>query len=48
MNGTGDEDDKREEVGRKKEGVLWGAGNWAAVNKAGGRGKWESESPGCL
>ncbi len=48
LNGTGDEDDKREEVGRKKEGVLWGAGNWAAVNKAGGRGKWESESPGCL
>lgn len=39
---AGDEDDMRVEVGRKKEGVLWGAGSWEGVaSKGGGKGKWE-------
>ncbi|WWC86803.1 uncharacterized protein L201_001682 [Kwoniella dendrophila CBS 6074] len=38
----GDEDERREEAGRKKEGVLWGLGSWEGLNKAsGGKGKWE-------
>ncbi|ODN79614.1 hypothetical protein L202_03557 [Cryptococcus amylolentus CBS 6039] len=38
----GDEDEQREEAGRKKEGVLWGMGTWEGLNKgAGGKGKWE-------
>ena len=41
----GDEDEKREEVGRKKEGVLWGAGVWEGLTKASGKAKWESKSP---
>lgn len=32
--------DEREDVGRKKEGVLWGAGTWEEVGK-GGKVKWE-------
>ena len=43
LNGSGDEDGLREEVGRKKEGVLWGAGSWEGLTKPGGKGKWESE-----
>jgi hypothetical protein len=43
LTGMGDEDERREEVGRKKEGVLWGAGTWEGVSKGGGKGKWESE-----
>jgi hypothetical protein len=39
----GDEDERREEAGRKKEGVLWGAGTWEGVGKGGGKSKWESE-----
>lgn len=43
--GTGDEDERREMVGRKKEGVLWGLGSWEGLSKAGGgRSKWESKS----
>lgn len=41
----GDEDERREEVGRKKEGVLWGAGVWEGLSKSSGKAKWES---GCL
>ncbi|WRT64682.1 uncharacterized protein IL334_001616 [Kwoniella shivajii] len=38
----GDEDERREEAGRKKEGVLWGLGSWEGLNKGGGgKGKWE-------
>jgi len=40
----GDEDEQREEAGRKKEGVLWGAGTWEGLGKAAGKSKWESES----
>ena len=43
LDGAGDEDAQREEVGRKKEGVLWGAGTWEGLSKAGGKSKWESE-----
>lgn len=42
-----DEDTERVEVGRKKEGVLWGAGVWEGVSKSGGKGKWESEPMIC-
>jgi hypothetical protein len=42
--GTGDEDERRELAGRKKEGVLWGLGSWDGLSKAGGRSsRWESE-----
>ena len=44
LDGAGDEDEKRDEVGRKKEGVLWGAGVWEGMTKGSGKGKWESES----
>ncbi len=44
LDGTGDEDAKREEVGRRREGVLWGAGTWEGMTKPGGKGKWESTS----
>ncbi|OCF45792.1 hypothetical protein I317_00280 [Kwoniella heveanensis CBS 569] len=38
----GDEDERREEAGRKKEGVLWGLGSWEGLSKGGsGKGKWE-------
>ncbi|WVQ83139.1 hypothetical protein IAT38_005277 [Cryptococcus sp. DSM 104549] len=38
----GDEDERREEAGRKKEGVLWGLGTWEGLTKgSGGKGKWE-------
>ncbi|WVF69701.1 hypothetical protein IAT40_004480 [Kwoniella sp. CBS 6097] len=38
----GDEDERREEAGRKKEGVLWGLGSWEGLSKSGsGKGKWE-------
>ncbi|WWD21573.1 hypothetical protein CI109_106059 [Kwoniella shandongensis] len=38
----GDEDERREEAGRKKEGVLWGMGSWEGLSKSGsGKGKWE-------
>jgi hypothetical protein len=43
VSGMGDEDERREEVGRKKEGVLWGAGSWEGLTKGGGKGKWESQ-----
>lgn len=39
----GDEDEQREEAGRKKEGVLWGAGTWESLGKQAGKGKWESK-----
>lgn len=39
----GDEDERREEVGRKKEGVLWGAGVWEGLSKSSGKAKWESK-----
>ncbi|KAL7420074.1 hypothetical protein Q5752_005039 [Cryptotrichosporon argae] len=39
--GTGDEDEQREQVGRKKEGVLWGAGSWEGLDKGAQKGKWE-------
>ena len=39
----GDEDELREGAGRKKEGVLWGAGTWEGVGKGGGKSKWESK-----
>jgi outer membrane translocation and assembly module TamA len=35
-----DHEDNRENVERKKEGVLWGAGTWEEVGK-GGKMKWE-------
>lgn len=41
LNGAGDEDEQREQVGRKKEGVLWGTGVWEELDKGGGRSKWE-------
>lgn len=38
----GDEDELREEAGRKKEGVLWGLGTWEGLTKgSGSKGKWE-------
>ncbi|KAK8847482.1 hypothetical protein IAR55_005340 [Kwoniella newhampshirensis] len=38
----GDEDERREEAGRKKEGVLWGLGSWEGLSKgSSGKGKWE-------
>ncbi|WVQ98149.1 hypothetical protein IAU59_005271 [Kwoniella sp. CBS 9459] len=38
----GDEDERREEAGRKKEGVLWGLGSWEGLSKGNsGKGKWE-------
>ena len=40
----GDEDEQREEAGRKKEGVLWGTGTWEELSKAPGKGKFESEA----
>ena len=40
----GDEDERREEVGRKKEGVLWGAGVWEGLTRAPTKAKWESKS----
>lgn len=39
----GDEDEQREEAGRKKEGVLWGIGAWEGLSKGPSRNKWESE-----
>jgi hypothetical protein len=44
ISGTGDEDETREAVGRKKEGVLWGGGVWEELGKTGPKIKWESES----
>lgn len=44
LNGAGDEDEQREQVGRKREGVLWGTGTWEELDKGGARGKWERES----
>ncbi|EIW71162.1 hypothetical protein TREMEDRAFT_73206 [Tremella mesenterica DSM 1558] len=41
LDGRGDEDAEREQVGRKKEGVLWGAGSWEGLSKTGGKSKWE-------
>lgn len=40
----GTEDEQRELVGRKKEGVLWGTGSWEALDRDSGRSKWERES----
>ncbi|BEI89051.1 uncharacterized protein CcaverHIS019_0204130 [Cutaneotrichosporon cavernicola] len=37
----GTEDEQREQVGRKKEGVLWGTGSWEALDRDPGRTKWE-------
>ncbi|KLT42969.1 hypothetical protein CC85DRAFT_284926 [Cutaneotrichosporon oleaginosum] len=37
----GTEDEQRELVGRKKEGVLWGTGSWEALDRDPGRSKWE-------
>ncbi|WVO16606.1 hypothetical protein L204_104285 [Cryptococcus depauperatus] len=38
----GDEDELREEAGRKKEGSLWSLGTWEGLTKSGGgKGKWE-------
>ncbi|GMK54362.1 hypothetical protein CspeluHIS016_0109480 [Cutaneotrichosporon spelunceum] len=37
----GTEDEQREQVGRKKEGVLWGTGSWEALGRDPGRSKWE-------
>jgi hypothetical protein len=34
------DEEEREDVGRKREGVLWGAGTWEEVGK-GGKVKWE-------
>lgn len=42
--GTGDEDEIREQVGRKNEGVLWTTGSWDALGKSSSKAKWESES----
>jgi hypothetical protein len=42
--GTGDEDEVREQVGRKNEGVLWTTGSWDALGKSSSKAKWESES----
>jgi hypothetical protein len=39
----GTEDEQRELVGRKKEGVLWGTGSWEALDRDPGRAKWERE-----
>lgn len=44
MDSTADEDEEREIVGRKKEGVLWGTGAWEVLDKNGGKGKWERKS----
>lgn len=41
----GTEDEQRELVGRKKEGVLWGTGSWEALDRdTSGRSRWERES----
>ena len=38
----GDEDDKRIEAGRKREGMLWGAGTWEGLtSKPSAKSKWE-------
>lgn len=42
VNGAADEDERREAVGRKREGVLWGAGVWEELGRVGGKLKWES------
>jgi hypothetical protein len=44
VSGIGDEDETREAVGRKKEGVLWGGGVWEELGKSGSKMKWESAS----
>lgn len=38
------DEEQRDLVGRKKEGVLWGTGAWEVLDKQGGKGKWERES----
>jgi hypothetical protein len=44
VQGKGDEDSQRIQAGRKKEGVLWGAGAWEGVGGAGKeRARWESK-----
>lgn len=46
IQGEGDEDSERMQAGRKKEGVLWGAGAWEGLGGQGReRAKWESASP---
>lgn len=44
VNGAADEDERREAVGRKREGVLWGAGVWEELGRVGNKLKWESMS----
>jgi hypothetical protein len=44
FNGTGDEDEVREQVGRKNEGVLWTPGSWEGLGKSSSKAKWESRS----
>jgi len=44
FSGQGDEDEVREQVGRKNEGVLWTPGIWEGLGKSNTKAKWESES----
>lgn len=44
FSGQGDEDELREQVGRKNEGVLWTPGIWEPLGKSNSKAKWESES----
>ena len=39
----GDEDERRQEVGRNMEGVLWGSASWEGLSKTLGKTKFESE-----
>lgn len=43
FSGVGDEDEVREQVGRKNEGVLWTPGTWDGLGKSNPKAKWESE-----
>jgi hypothetical protein len=43
FSGVGDEDEVREQVGRKNEGVLWTPGTWEGLNKSNPKAKWESK-----
>jgi hypothetical protein len=42
FSGTGDEDEIREQVGRKNEGVLWTPGTWEGLGRSNTKSKWES------
>ncbi len=44
VNGAADEDERREAVGRKREGVFVGCWRLGRAGRVGGKLKWESGS----